>query len=150
MVRPDLTDPRLLRRPLEIGVVVIVAHCAIGLGLTGRDYFPVFVELTERFPNLYGDTSAFNTPARVARAKACLRQPLADRLVHGSDFPVPVFGHWAWAAGLVSWTRMWRIQRLGVLERDYQLKRAMGFDAAHLTRAYGLLRLKADRIKSSA
>ena len=32
MVRPDLTDPRLLRRPLEIGVVVIAAHCATGLG----------------------------------------------------------------------------------------------------------------------
>jgi|GEM_PF-3694871 hypothetical protein len=40
---------------------------------------------------------------------------------------------------------MWRIQRLGVLERDYQLKRAMGFDDAHFKRAYGLLRLKADR-----
>jgi hypothetical protein len=26
----------------------------------------------------------------------------------------------------------------------------MGFDAAHFTRAYGLLRLKADRIRSSA
>jgi len=121
MERPDLTDPRVLRRPLEIGVVVIAAHCATGARLTGRDYFSAFVELTEQFPNLYGDTSGFNTPARAAHVQACLRQPLASRLVHGSDFPVPLFGYWAWAAGLVSWTQMRRIQRLGVLERDYQL-----------------------------
>lgn len=141
MVRPDLTDPRVLTRPLEIGVVVIVAHCATGAGLGRPDYFPVFVQMIERFPNLYGDTSGFNTPARAAHARACLREPVASRLVHGSDFPVPVFGHWAWVAGSVSWRQMRRAQRLGVLERDYQLKRAMGFGDAHFTRAHALVRL---------
>lgn len=142
MVRPDWTDPRLLRRPLEIGVVVIAAHCATGSGLGRPDYFPVFARMLEQFPNLYGDTSGLNTPARAARARACLREPVVSRLLHGSDFPVPVLGHWAWLAGVVGWSEMRRAQRLGVLERDYQLKRAMGFGDAHFTRAHGLLRRK--------
>ncbi len=140
IVRPEFADPRILKRPLEIGVTVIAAHCGTRSGLFDPDYFPVFVEMTRQHPNLYGDTSAFNVPIRGRHIPECLREPLASRLVHGSDFPVPVYGHWAWARGFVKWNDLRRCQRLSVLERDYQLKRAMGFPPEHFTRIHDLLR----------
>jgi predicted TIM-barrel fold metal-dependent hydrolase len=140
VVRQEFADPRVLRLPLEVGVTVIAAHCGTGSRLLRSDYFPVFAEMTRQYPNLYGDTSAFNVPARGAHIPECVREPLASRLVHGSDFPVPVYGHWAWARGFVKWSAVQRSQRLNVIERDYQLKRAMGFTDEHFTRIHRLLR----------
>ena len=62
-------------------------------------------------------------------------------MIHGSDFPVPVYGAWAWLKGLVDWKtfRKWDAQP-NVLERDYQLKRAMGFSPETFTRGWSLLR----------
>jgi hypothetical protein len=62
VVRAEYADPRILTLPLEIGVPVIAAHSATKSGLTDPEYFHVFAEMTRRFPNLYGDTSAFNVP----------------------------------------------------------------------------------------
>src|SRR5438034_4729764 len=64
VIRKDYSDPRILKRPLEIGVTVIAAHCATKSGLTDREYFDVFADMTKQFPNLYGDLSAFNVPIR--------------------------------------------------------------------------------------
>ena len=71
----------------------------------------------------------------------CLREPLASRMVHGSDFPVPVHGHFAWLKGFVKWQdfRRWE-KNPNVLERDYQLKLAMGFAPESFTRIHRLLR----------
>ncbi|HWN97130.1 MAG TPA: amidohydrolase family protein [Methylomirabilota bacterium] len=136
-----LSDPQVLRLPLECGVTVIAAHCATKSGLTDRDYFHDFCALLVRYPNLYGDTSAFNVPVRGRHIRACLREPLASRLVHGSDYPVPVFGHWAWLQRFVDWKRFRRGERIGnILEKDFQLKRAMGFPPEHFTRIHTLLR----------
>src|SRR4029434_1328097 len=103
VLRADLADPRNLRRPLEIGVTVIAAHCGTKSGLLDPDYFSVFAEMTTKYPNLYGDNSAFNVPVRGRCVPHCLREPLASRIVHGSDLPVPVHGHFAWAKGYVDW-----------------------------------------------
>ena len=72
----------------------------------------------------------------------CIREPLADRIVHGSDYPVPVYGHFPWLRGFISWRafRQWQ-GNSNVLERDLQFKRAMGFPAESFTRAWTLLRL---------
>ena len=124
------------------GVTVIAAHCATKSGLLDADYFPQFVEMTRRHPNLYGDTSAFNVPIRGRHVRKCLDGPLAERLVHGSDFPVPVYGFWAWLGGNMDWktSRQWD-RCTNILERGYQLKRGMGFPEEHFTRAWRLLRL---------
>ena len=136
-----LSDPRILRLPLECGVTVIAGHCATKSGLFDPEYFHIFGEMLARHPNLYGDTSAFNVPIRGRHVRACLREPFDSRLVHGSDYPVPVFGHWAWMQQFVDWEGFRRCARIeNVLERDYQLKRAMGFPAEHFTRARALLR----------
>ena len=136
-----LSDPRTLRLPLECGVTVIAAHCATKSGLFDPEYFHVFGEMLARHPNLHGDTSAFNVPIRGRHIRACLREPMASRLVHGSDYPVPVSGRWAWMQGFVSRENHRRCACIAnVLERDYQLKRAMGFSPEHFTRIYQLLR----------
>jgi len=99
--------------------------------------------MLKQFPNFYGDNSAFNVPIRGRHVRECLLEPVVSRLVHGSDFPVPVMGHWAWARGAINWESFRRCQHLGnVLERDYQLKRAMGFDPETFTRIFRLLRQK--------
>jgi predicted TIM-barrel fold metal-dependent hydrolase len=141
VIRPEYADPRTLTLPLECGVTVIAAHCATKSGLFDPEYFHVFAEMTTRFPNLYGDTSAFNVPIRGRHIRECLRAPLVERMVHGSDFPVPVYGHWAWMRGFVDWKSFRKCERQpNVLERDYQLKVAMGFPPETFTRIRGLLR----------
>ena len=142
VVRREYADPRVLQLPLECGVNVIAAHSGTKSGLTDREYFHVYAEMTQKFPNLYGDTSAFNVPLRGRHVRRCLEEPLASRKVHGSDFPVPVNGLWAWMRGFLSWKDYRRAQRNpNILERDYQLKMAMGFAPENFTRVAKLLRL---------
>jgi hypothetical protein len=137
----EYSDPRILTLPLEIGVTVIAAHSATKSGFTDPEYFHIFAEMTRQFPNLYGDTSAFNVPLRGRHIRKCLAEPLAARMLHGSDFPVPVNGLWAWLRGFLSWKDYRRAQRTdNILERDYQLKVAMGFKPECFTRISQLLR----------
>src|SRR5262249_35108021 len=126
VIRPEYADPRILTLPLEVGVTVIAAHCGTKSGLFDPEYFHVFAEMTRRFPNLYGDTSAFNVPIRGRHVPECLKEPLVSRIVQGSDFPVPIFGYWSWLRGYVDAKTFRRCQREpNLLERDYQLKVAM-------------------------
>lgn len=145
VLEPGLSDPRTMTAPLEAGVTVIAAHCATKSGLRDPDYFEVFVEMLKKYPNLYGDTSAWNVPLRGRHVWRCVGRHAdvpADRLLHGSDFPVPCSGLWGALRRYVPWKayRRWQKQP-NVLERDYQLKLAMGFPPEHFTRAWSLLRL---------
>ena len=141
VLRPDYAHPDILKLPLECGVTVIAAHSATKSGLVDPDYFHLFAEMTRRFPNLYGDNSAFNVPMRGRHTPKCLQEPLVSRMLHGSDLPVPVHGHWSWLRGFISWRdfRKWE-NHPNILERDYQLKRAMGFPPETFTRILSLLR----------
>jgi uncharacterized protein len=142
IVRKDFSDPGILELPLQCGVTVIAAHSATKSGLIDPDYFSAFAEMTKRYPNLYGDNSAFNTPFRGKHIPECIREPLAERMVHGSDFPVPVFGKWARMRGFISPENCAKWDgHPNILERDYQLKRAMGFSEESFTRIGRLLRL---------
>jgi predicted TIM-barrel fold metal-dependent hydrolase len=151
VVRPELADPRNLIRPLECGVTVIAAHCGTKSGLFDPEYFHVFAEMIRRFPNFYGDTSAFNVPIRGRHVPKCLQEPLLSRMLHGSDFPVPVHGHFAWMNRLVDWRtfRHWE-NHPNILERDYQLKLAMGFPPETFTRIAQLLRACPEKKHASA
>jgi hypothetical protein len=139
--RREYSDPRTLLLPLECGVTVIAAHCATKSGLTDPEYFHIFADMLRRFPNLFGDNSAFTVPIRGRHVPECLREPVAQRIIHGSDFPVPVYGHFPWARGFMDWQSFRRCEReLNVLERDYQIKKAMRFAPETFTRIWGLLR----------
>jgi len=141
VMRPEFADPRVLTLPLECGVTVIAAHSGTKSGLFDPEYFHVFAEMTHRFPNLYGDTSAFNVPLRGRHIPECLHDPLALRIVHGSDYPVPVHGHWSWMRGFLDWKAFRQAEKSpNILERDYQLKVAMGFSPQSFTRITQLLR----------
>jgi predicted TIM-barrel fold metal-dependent hydrolase len=143
VVNPAYADPKILTLPLECGVTVIAAHCGTKSGLFDPEYFHSFAEMTTRYPNFYGDTSAFNLPKRGRHVRLCLREPLLQHIVHGSDYPVPVQGLWAWLRGNVSWKSFRQSENQpNVLERDYQLKRAMGFPPESFTRIWKLLRIK--------
>jgi predicted TIM-barrel fold metal-dependent hydrolase len=145
VVDARLASPRVLTRALEIGVTCIAAHCGTGLMVLDPDYFDVFVEMTRRFPRLYGDNSALaccNFRARPGAIRRMKDDPeLASRILHGSDVPVPVTGGLMWAFGILSW-RAWRHSAAiaNPIERDVQIKRALGFGEETFTRLAGLLR----------
>src|SRR5215213_7894171 len=97
-----LGNPLLLRRALDHGVKVIVAHCA-GLGSnedldsTDRkvvDNFDLFLRLMDekRYEGLvFGEISAmtqFNRSGKPLRTMLA-RDDLHERLVNGSDYPLP-------------------------------------------------------------
>lgn len=146
VVAGHLADPRVLVRPLEIGVTCIAAHCGTAGGPFDQDYFEIFLSLLAKFPNLYGDNSAFNVPSRrihTSHLNRCLQPSQLGRILHGSDAPVPVLGHGAYVRGHIS-RRAFKLSRAETnpLERDYQLKRALGFPEQSFTRASELLRLR--------
>ena len=144
VVDAKLASPRVLTRALEIGVTCIAAHCGTGMLLLDPDYLDVFAEMTERFPNLYGDNSALaalNFRLRPSALKRLTSGALAERILHGSDLPVPSSGLLPWAGGMMSWREYRESARVAVpLERDAVLKRALGFGEETFTRAGTVLR----------
>jgi predicted TIM-barrel fold metal-dependent hydrolase len=142
IVNAALSDPRLLRFPLECGVTVIAAHCGTSSGPFDRDYFDDWAEMPGKFPNLYGDISAMVSLNRCGHLRDCLRDEIAPRILHGSDFPVPVLGHRMWLQRWIDRPTFRRCQSIpNPLERDWEFKRALGFTDEIATRPAGLLRL---------
>ena len=142
VINAALADPKLLRFPLECGVTVIAAHCATSSGAFDRDYFDDWVEMLREFPNLYGDISAMVSLNRCGHLRDCLREEIAPRILHGSDFPVPVLGHRMWLQRWIDGPTFRRCQAISnPLERDWQFKRALGFTGDIATRPGQLLRL---------
>ena len=143
--RPAYADPATLRLPLECGVKVIAAHCATKSGLGDRDYLPALLKMMQDYPNLYGDISALNLPLRSAGLTTLIRPEYHARLVHGSDFPVPVQPLWArWRGLLTRAEAQFIAEEPNVLERDYHLKVAMGFPPEVFTRTWDLVRMPQD------
>lgn len=99
-----LGNPLLLRRPLDHGVKVIVAHCA-GLGSNEdlddpqrkkRSNFEMFVRLMDdkKYEGLlYADISAMTQYNRLGTPLTTIlhRTDLQEKLVNGSDYPLPAF-----------------------------------------------------------
>jgi uncharacterized protein len=92
-----------LRRPLEQGVRVIVAHCA-SLGksvdidpggknklVSNFELFQRLMDETEHEGNLFGEISAMTQTNRVGPALDTLitRQDWHHRLINASDYPLP-------------------------------------------------------------
>ena len=101
--RQDFGNPLLLRRPLEHGVKVIVAHCAslgqgrdLDRGAEGRlrSNFTLFARLmneTRYEGNLFGEISAVIQRNRTGSVLKTLLETDVwhRRLVNGSDYPLP-------------------------------------------------------------
>jgi mannonate dehydratase len=98
-----LGNPLRLRRALDHGVRVIVAHCAsmgdgedldAGPGASRRTNFELFARLMDepRYENLlYGDISAMTQLNRIGPALDTVleRDDWHHRLINGSDYPLP-------------------------------------------------------------
>ncbi|MEW6742320.1 MAG: amidohydrolase family protein [Planctomycetota bacterium] len=140
----SLGDPSRLELALEEGVTVIAAHAAS----QGRDesssHFDRLLELIERYPRLYMDISALTLIHRAwALVRLASRTDLHDRLVYGSDYPVPCFPPLApfYFPRRIPLERMFELQALdNVLQRDVDIKRALGVPAAIFARGYELIR----------
>jgi len=151
-------NPLRLRRGLDLGATIVVAHCAsfgenLDLDTADRntvlqpvDSFDLFMRIfrDDRYrENLYGDISAATL---VNRARRPLRELLAatelhPRLINGTDYPLPVFGALVWPRilerdGLI--TKRERklyqeIQRSNPLLADLVLKRCLKLERAGVT-----------------
>jgi len=121
--RQDLGNPLLLREPLRHGVRVIAAHCAsLGMAMDFDLPRPRPVQAFELFARLMdepawrgqllGDVSAmfqFNRRPEVWRT-VLRRQDWHDRLLHGSDYPLP---------GVLPLVRLPQLVRAGVLDEAH-------------------------------
>ena len=97
-----LGNPLLLRRALDHGVKVIVAHCA-GLGHNedldehakrSTDNFDLFMRMMneKKYEGLlFGEISAMTQFNRIGKPLVTIldREDLHERLVNGSDYPLP-------------------------------------------------------------
>jgi predicted TIM-barrel fold metal-dependent hydrolase len=113
-----LGNPLRLRRPLDLGVTVIVAHCASlgknadldhpGKRVPNFDLFLRLMDDPKYQGQLYGDLSAITQINRLPTALQTLlaRPDLEARLINGSDYPLP-------GVDLVIWTR--RLVELGMI-----------------------------------
>jgi len=139
-----LGNPLRLRRPLDAGLTVIVAHCA-SLGCNedldhpGRkaSSYELFLRLMaeERYRGrLFGEISAMTQVNRLGTFRKLLQDPaLQDRLLNGSDYPLPAMNLVVWTSqavrqGLI--TRRERralneIYRVNPLLFDFVLKRTV-------------------------
>jgi len=97
----DYGNPLRLRRPLDAGVRVVVAHCAsmgedrdLDKGEQGPyvDSFSLFVRVFEKYEkNCYGDISAMTQRNRAGPSLARVVETAEwhSRLLNGSDYPLP-------------------------------------------------------------
>ena len=96
----DFGNPLRLRRALDAGVRVVIAHCAsigedqdLDRGPNGPyvDSFSLFVRVFEKYPSCYGDISAMTQVNRAgpALARVVEEQGWHARLLNGSDYPLP-------------------------------------------------------------
>jgi uncharacterized protein len=108
-----LGNPLLFRRALDLGVKVVMAHCA-GLG-SNIDYerkgsknvknYKLFIRLmneTQYQNNLFGDIAGITQLNRCGEPlKAILASPqIHERLINGSDYPLPAINSLIWTSQL--------------------------------------------------
>lgn len=134
-VAPQLADLARLLPPLRAGVRVIVAHTGVPVTVRGdRDQLPLLRELLDAFPELWVDNSGISNPSRFHHLPALAADPqITARTLHGSDFPVP--------SNAFYYPRALGPRRVAALEairnrmqRDVEIKRALGFPDEVLTR----------------
>ena len=136
----DLGDPLRLRTALDLGVRVVVAHCASLGSFEGEASFDRFMRLftdPSYDTNLFGDISALT---QINRSTEPLQELIAapelhHRLVNGSDYPLPALrvlfstGKWQIAGLLDGEQRRLcnEVAEVNPLLFDFVLKRALAY-----------------------
>jgi len=141
----QFTDPARLERVLDHGGFVVAAHCGTCAFYDPEDYYPRFVEMMDRYPNLYGDTAILASLTRWRALERLSREPraLRARIVHGSDYPFP-------PTTLPYLTRvgLWPAERGNALDLDLRIKRSFNLSPGYATLILRLMGLLVERRKS--
>ncbi|MBN2712451.1 MAG: amidohydrolase family protein [Planctomycetes bacterium] len=138
-INKEFNNPLVLKTALEQGGTVIAAHCGMRSLPIDKDYFDVWKGMLGDYPHLWGDTAAwFGFRARKA-ARELKVGGFTDRLIYGSDWPVPSSPWW-----LLGHLPVREIRKLAEIKnpfmRDVETKKAMGLPEEVFTRAAQILR----------
>ena len=116
--RQDYGNPLKMRRALDLGVRVVVAHCAShgdDLDQTGkrRPSFDILAGMLDAgLAGLYADISAVTQFNRAEVLQTLLARPdWHDRLLNGSDYPLP---------GILPLTSLRKLIKLQLLDAETQ------------------------------
>jgi len=139
VIDKHLAGPKRLELALELGCKVVACHAGTGWRSDQPDQLPEFLTLLKRYPNLWGDTSVLGTAGRVHDFGRLLETPgVAERLVHGSDFPCPIAPR-----AFVPRIDQGMADRLekepNWIKKDFGLKEALGIGRASAQRGFELL-----------
>lgn len=130
----DYADPKRLSVVLDEGVTTVAAHVAGTGSLWEACYFKDWLAMLPKHPNLFGDNSALATPNRFLYLKRIIDAGVADRVLYGSDYPIPPSAYSGWLAGLTSFQEARHISAISnPLERDVAIKKACGFPYGSFT-----------------
>jgi hypothetical protein len=134
-----LGHPAKLKLALDQGCTVVACHGATSLPWEWPKTLPEYLKMLREYPNLWGDTAGLAWLVRSRDFRRLLRDALAvERLVHGSDFPVPPHA-WPFLPE-IGWAGLRRIQRIqNPLTKDLALKTLLGVGRASAERAYRLV-----------
>jgi predicted TIM-barrel fold metal-dependent hydrolase len=136
-----LNRPGKLRPALDLGVRTIAAHCGTSLFLHEKNYLREWLALTAQYPHLFGDISAFSMVTRIRFLRKLLRNPTSrDRILYGSDFPIPAFPfHFIPHLG---WKKARLLEEVSnPLEKAYRVIREFGVPDEVFTRAGDILKI---------
>jgi predicted TIM-barrel fold metal-dependent hydrolase len=146
-----LGDPRRLKLALDNGVKVIAAHCASSFFPWEGNYLGELSEMLEeadrRGWRLYADISAMCTLFRVSIIDDILEKIPGDRMVFGSDYPVPIDDmppHFVETLDMQEFLRIRKIEN--PIEKNYQQLLAMAFPEDAMTRASEFLRIPEEKL----
>lgn len=134
-VRPELKELSLLEYPLGSGVKVICAHLGAPILYSGdANQIPLLLRMMQRHPQLWVDNSGMANPSRFVYLARLASHPLVrERVLHGSDFPVPSSA--VYFSRRLHARQIWEVERVtNPLEKEAQLKLALGYPEASLTR----------------
>jgi len=147
----ELGAPRKLKLALDMGVKVIAAHCATSFFPWEKSYLG---ELTEMFDeaerrgwNLYADISAMCTLFRASIIDDVLKKIPHDRMVLGSDYPIPVDNMPPKFVETLSLQEYLDIAKIdNPIEKNYRQLLAMDFPKEAMTKASSILKIPAGKI----
>ena len=148
-------DPRKLIRALDIGVKVIVAHCASpsagSVVPSEQGYFEDLIQMLRdaesRRWELYADVSACCSPSRIGYLERIVREIeegkiSPKRFLYGSDFPMPAVDINLYKKPLNSHELLEHIKGQGnLLDNHYRILKQFGIHESIFTNACDVLRL---------
>jgi len=134
-----MNNPKYLRSALDKGVTVIMAHCVLpyfgDLDTNYLDDMEEFFKLIEESKTnswkLYADVSALAEPLRNEYVPRLQKSVPPDRLLLGSDYPVPASElSYKSEKNIFNWIKLaWKaITIKNPIDKNYEVIKEMGFD----------------------